>query len=107
MTGKTALPHSSSDRPVYTHKLVLYSTSSNNAANVAGVLSDGMTGHFAAVLLLLVGAAEAIKFLVEPSFEYYGGRGQCIKMRIPGNSLVTGFFKIAPQPDVKSNVVVL
>lgn len=72
-----------------------------------GHLSDGMTGHFAAVLVLLLGATQAIKFMVEPSFEYYGGRGQCVKMRIPGNSLVTGFFKIAPQPDVKSNVVVL
>jgi len=64
--------------------------------------------HFSLLpsLLALAALGQALKFLVEPSFEYYGGRGQCVKYRIPGNSLVTGFFKIAPQPDVKSNVVV-
>ncbi len=57
--------------------------------------------------VFVLGWASALRFLVEPSFEYYGGRGQCVKHRIPGNSLVTGYFNISPQPDVKSNVVVI
>jgi hypothetical protein len=65
--------------------------------------------HFISTAVLLMSVLQlsrALKFLVEPSFEYYGGRGQCVKHRVPGHSLVTGFFKIAAQPDVKSNVVV-
>lgn len=55
---------------------------------------------------LFFGVGLALKFLAEPSFDYYGGRGQCVKFRIPGHSLVTGFFKIAPQSELKSNVIV-
>lgn len=61
---------------------------------------------FVWALVCLAGLGEAIKFLVEPSFEYYGGRGQCLKYRISGGSLCNGYFRIAPQPDVKCNVVV-
>lgn len=59
-----------------------------------------------AVILALAGAVSGLKFLAEPSFDYYGGRGQCVKYRVPENSLVTGYFRINPQQDIKSNVVV-
>ena len=59
-----------------------------------------------AIVLVLAGAVSGLKFLAEPSFDYYGGRGQCVKYRVPGHSLVTGYFRINPQQDIKSNVVV-
>lgn len=47
-----------------------------------------------------------LSFDVESSVEHYGGRGQCLIYRIPGNSLVTGYFKVKPNPNVRVSALV-
>lgn len=53
------------------------------------------------------GLERPLSFKVEASTEHYGSRGICIGYRVPGNSLVTGYFDIRnPHPNVRASVLI-
>lgn len=48
------------------------------------------SGLLAAVLLLAVSPAEALRFMLDSVNDHYTPRGRCVLFKIPGHSLVTG-----------------